>query len=468
MTKTIDKLDPMNQARKRLILDHEWWGSLSLRLQIVPDENVRTAETDGVSLWYNPKWFEALSRSEQDAVCAHEIEHCALGHIFRIEGRDLDVANEAADHVVNLDLLAAGFELPQPCFMDARFDGMSFEKVYSILKTERERKSAEPEPQDGQKDPGAQAASDDSASDPGEATGDGNESGSGPSSESENDENGTPTNSDEGPTENDGETTPGEDTAGQAESNAMGNVAGNSDEKPGDPRNFGGIRPAPDTVPETEDDLEHEWQTATEIASMVASKAGHMPASLRATLVESKLRREDLTAVLQEFLIHKTEYSYATPDKRMFAHGYVLPGVMRSNLKDVVIAIDTSGSVSDALLGFFKEKVVEVLSMDSPPERITVIYCDAVVQKVDEIEVGEVEFKFEAGGRGGTAFRPVFEYVEEHDIQPDVLIYLTDLFGDQPDEPEYPVLWVAPIESESSNWTSVKWGRQIFVDPYNN
>jgi predicted metal-dependent peptidase len=49
-----------------------------------------------------------------------------------------------------------------------------------------------------------------------------------------------------------------------------------------------------------------------------------------------------------------------------------------------------------------------------------------------------------AHGRGGTRFTPVFDYVEEHDLQPDALVYFTDLgCSDYPDDPGYPVIWAA-------------------------
>lgn len=44
---------------------------------------------------------------------------------------------------------------------------------------------------------------------------------------------------------------------------------------------------------------------------------------------------------------------------------------------------------------------------------------------------------------GNTDFRPVFNYISNHKIQPTLLIYLTDLCGPFPDKaPTYPVIWV--------------------------
>jgi predicted metal-dependent peptidase len=47
-----------------------------------------------------------------------------------------------------------------------------------------------------------------------------------------------------------------------------------------------------------------------------------------------------------------------------------------------------------------------------------------------------------AQGGGGTSFVPVFKWIEENDIEPEALVYLTDMYGDFPSKaPSYPVLW---------------------------
>ena len=49
-------------------------------------------------------------------------------------------------------------------------------------------------------------------------------------------------------------------------------------------------------------------------------------------------------------------------------------------------------------------------------------------------------------GRGGTRFAPVFEYVDDHQLNPDCVIYFTDLeCNDFGPDPGYPVLWAATL-----------------------
>ena len=65
------------------------------------------------------------------------------------------------------------------------------------------------------------------------------------------------------------------------------------------------------------------------------------------------------------------------------------------------------------------------------------------MKKYTSDEPYDPEDGFQVHGMGGTDFRPVFNYIEEDDLNPTALIYLTDGYGPAPDEePDYPVLWV--------------------------
>ena len=57
-------------------------------------------------------------------------------------------------------------------------------------------------------------------------------------------------------------------------------------------------------------------------------------------------------------------------------------------------------------------------------------------------------------GGGGTDFRPLIEAAAES--APDVLIYLTDLFGEMGDAPYFPVIWATHGVAGNA-----KWGEQI-------
>ena len=92
-----------------------------------------TAGTDGAHLYINPDWFRGLDPKEQIGLLAHEAWHVAFDHITRGEHFEKKNYNIAADHVINLMLLKAGFSLPPGGCHDPQYEGMSTEEIFKLL-----------------------------------------------------------------------------------------------------------------------------------------------------------------------------------------------------------------------------------------------------------------------------------------------------------------------------------------------
>ena len=103
------------------------------------ESSVQTAGVDGKHLWVNKKFFLSLRPSERDFVLAHEAMHCALGHMWRVGGRNRLRWNIAADFVINLILLKSGFlsscsdDFKKSMLLDEKYAGKSTEEVYDML-----------------------------------------------------------------------------------------------------------------------------------------------------------------------------------------------------------------------------------------------------------------------------------------------------------------------------------------------
>jgi predicted metal-dependent peptidase len=136
-----------------------------------------------------------------------------------------------------------------------------------------------------------------------------------------------------------------------------------------------------------------------------------------------------------------SDYRWTPPNRRYVASGLYLPSVERRGLGEIVIAVDTSGSIGKLELEQFAGEV-NAISEEAQPEAIHVVYCDAAVQSSQEFTASE-PVRLEPKGGGGTDFRPVFNWVDKNAIATVCLIYLTDLCCESfPETPEYPVLWV--------------------------
>lgn len=105
---------------------------------------IPTAATDGLNIYFNPHFFMSLTAAEQLFLLIHESMHVAYLHFERLMGRDRDIFNQAADHVINLMLIAKGFSMPACGLADPRFVGMSTEQVYTILAREKQQQMPQP------------------------------------------------------------------------------------------------------------------------------------------------------------------------------------------------------------------------------------------------------------------------------------------------------------------------------------
>lgn len=122
----------------------------------------------------------------------------------------------------------------------------------------------------------------------------------------------------------------------------------------------------------------------------------------------------------------------------------------RKGAGTIIVGYDTSGSCCSSAVQqrFFGE--MGGIVADLNPELLIVVWCDAKVQRVDELSspTDLVELRNDinraggAPGGGGTAFEPVFDWVKKRQLRPDMLVYLTDTQGSFPNvAPDYPTIW---------------------------
>lgn len=174
-----------------------------------------------------------------------------------------------------------------------------------------------------------------------------------------------------------------------------------------------------------------------------ASNAGNLPGNI-ARLIEKLLEpKVDWRAELRRFVdqVIQADYSWMRPNRRYLPHRLIMPSVRSDEaLAHVVICVDTSGSIDDATLQAFGGEINGIFG-DGFVDRITVIYCDTDVARVEEFNRGE-ELELRAAGGGGTAFSRVFRFIADEVLEPSVTVFFTDLLVDDfGDEPACPVLW---------------------------
>lgn len=207
---------------------------------------------------------------------------------------------------------------------------------------------------------------------------------------------------------------------------------------------WGLVMPASGTEAEHRTE-EREIQRDNRMGAIIAMNQGRLPGSLK-ELVDVKSPIPDWDKRLADTLsraVGGDEFSMARISNAGRRMGIVLPGTIGTVCEHILIALDTSGSISAKEMGMFLSKSIAVCRAEQP-ERITIIQCDANVQSVDEIKQGdEPPRTVTIKGRGGTDFRPVFDHIRQQNWTPTAILYFTDMCGRFPSGSDFPTIWMS-------------------------
>lgn len=195
------------------------------------------------------------------------------------------------------------------------------------------------------------------------------------------------------------------------------------------------------------DRSQSQWDTEIAAGVAAAKAMGKLPAGLERVLREITEPKVDWREKIRATFNRKVgsgSYDWRRPNRRLITRDIYAPGKSGFGANCVVVAVDTSGSITEALIAMFMGELSGILE-DVCPKRIVLMWCDARIGRIDEIEdSGDLETARRVGapGGGGTAFEPVFTQIAQDQLQPDALVYLTDGYGSfPPAEPNYPVIW---------------------------
>jgi len=224
----------------------------------------------------------------------------------------------------------------------------------------------------------------------------------------------------------------------------------------GDGDGGGGDKQPPPLSDTERQNLETQWQQRLAGATQEALQAGKLGGAL-ARMVEHLLQPQiPWRMLLARYMttMSRDDYTYTRPSRR---EGTAIFPSLRSAQLEMVVALDISGSVSDEEIA---QCFAEINALKGQMRaRITLLACDAKMAEGGPW-IYEPWENFSAPpeltGGGGTSFKPVFEYVDLHIQQPDLLVYFTDAVGEFPEmAPAYPMIWLVKGKGK------VPWGQRI-------
>jgi len=193
---------------------------------------------------------------------------------------------------------------------------------------------------------------------------------------------------------------------------------------------------------------QEEYELLLEQLNIKLEKHGDLPKGIERFVEfkgESKISwRDELYRYVNSHA--KSDYRMFPPSKKHLYRGIALPSIYGEELK-IVVAIDTSASIDDALLNIFLVELYEIMQVFTHYV-IELIECDTSIQNIQRLTPQEPLDPTLKGG-GGTSFIPVFDYVENLNEDFKFLIYFTDGKGSFPIyEPLIDTLWVMPQVSD--------------------
>lgn len=139
-------LRQISEFRTELMQKMPFYGDILSHLDVVEDNDIESAGTNGRTIYYNRRFVERLNSGQLNYIMMHELFHVLLFHFKRHKGKDGEIWNVAADYVVNglLDVLidknhhnhvdyGIPFEKPPfGCFLDS-YEGQSAEELYKTI-----------------------------------------------------------------------------------------------------------------------------------------------------------------------------------------------------------------------------------------------------------------------------------------------------------------------------------------------
>ena len=424
-------------ARTRLILDKPFLGALVLRLPMVAasDKWCKATATDAKTFYYNPEYIASLSLDQTQFMLAHEALHCALSHFARRQHRIKHRWDLACDFAINPLLVEDGLTPPPEAVIFDQYKGMTAEEIYPLLDDNDETETLDQHMYDKDEDQGGQQNS--------------------PPPKNKQDQ------QDKQTKENNQQPEPDSDSASnQSKPDIDPNAEQSAQPKPGEGQQMdmseggGAGEPPPLTLQEKET-LAIQWQQRMAGAAQQAMQAGKLGGSL-ARLIDHLLQPQlPWRMLLARYLTAsaRDDYSYMRPSRR---EGEAIFPSLRSSQLDVVVAIDTSGSIKQNEIEEFLSEINALKAQIRA--RIILLPCDAEIaegapwtyEPWDEVKFPEIK------GGGGTNFLPVFDWIGKNCLSPELLVYFTDAEGKfPPNEPDYPVIWLVKGKA------NVPWGQRI-------
>jgi predicted metal-dependent peptidase len=392
-------------------------------------EHVSTACTNGVDKLYGYEFMRTKTQAEVTGVALHENLHIMLKHMLRFGGlmsKDAQTANAAMDYVVNgiiyqIKGYGSWISLPQPHLYDAKFAGWSVNEVYEFLTK-------------GRKPDGEQEGQPVRVPSPSPSPAGGQQGGDTGNTSSDEDENG------------DGEA---EDDDGVEQEPPQASAVIIKGRKYSLETQDEHVE-----VERTDQQVEELEAQITEAIQQATALAGVLGMNLPRVFIDAGKPevhwKEETAQFFTEFTRGTEEYSWRRYNRRRMVDDDLFPSRFDERIKEVIFAVDASGSMYGDLFNKAVEGVLDAVeALD--PETVRVVFWDTSIcsDQVFADDYKGLRDHLKPRGGGGTRAACVVEHIESNGYNPTCVVVITDgyLEHDLKWETTIPTLWLV-LESE--------------------
>jgi predicted metal-dependent peptidase len=356
-------------------------------------DDIPTACTDGINKYYGREFMDKLTPEETRGIVLHETLHVALRHLPRHRAmckENAMLANMAMDFVVNDVIMNIKdkklCKLPEGALYMPGWSGWSVRQIYDELK-----KVLPPPPPPP---PGKKPCK-------------------------------NPPNGQGGQDENEGQGgTPGK--PGDSGSRKGEKVIINGKEmKPFDDHDMSKV----DELSSDEHKvIEKDIKEALQQGGMLAGRFGvKMPRTISELLTPKVNWRDALRDFVSAACRGRDEFTWRKMNRRRLADDHYVPSMEDETVDEIVVAIDTSGSIGGRELTEFATELASICDTMTP-SCVRVLWWDTHVhgEQVFRDEYTNIAKLLKPLGGGGTKVSCVSEYMIKNNISCEALIVFTD------------------------------------------
>lgn len=209
-----------------------------------------------------------------------------------------------------------------------------------------------------------------------------------------------------------------------------------------------------DMTPEKLKELDGRIDRALREGALLAGRLG---VDIPRHITDILASKVDWRDVLREFVSSSTkgkdEYTWRRFNRRLLPNDIYMPTVENETIGEIVVAIDTSGSIDQEQINEFAGELVSICESVSP-EAVRVLWWDTMVhgEQLFTDNYENIGSMLKPQGGGGTTVSSVAKYINKNKVKAECVIVFTDGYVENEVtwDIQAPTLWMI---TEAHHWT---------------